>query len=204
MISMPLSDDHITLFTISTIFWGVIYIACKLKGIAFADTAVSNLHSIPGCILAVATIMVNDERILKEVFLLSWTQGYFIIDLLYSIGDKDIPFTFHAISSLGLSILNSTGKLYALNATSKGFLCELSSPFYQKWMKTKKKSHFQQFCFMFFVFRIVYIPFFLYTCREGITRTVAMGSAAFYVLNLIWFVKGLKMLLNYKEKPKTT
>jgi hypothetical protein len=201
---MSLSDNHLTLIVISTIFWGLVYIACKLKGITFADALVSNLHSIPGCILAVATIIVNDERILKESFLLSWTQGYFIIDLLYCIGDKDIPFTFHAICSLGLTILNSSsGKLYALNANSKGFLCELSSPFYQRWVKSKKKSHFQQFCFMFFVFRIVYIPIFLYSCREGITKTVAFGSAAFYLLNFAWFLKGLKMLLNYKEKKRS-
>lgn len=202
MTTISLTDDHLTLIIISTIFWSLVYIACKSKGITFADPLVSNLHSIPGCILAVATIIVHDETVLKEVFLLSWAQGYFIVDLLYSIADKDIPFTFHAICSLGLTVLNSSGKLYALNANSKGFLCELSSPFYQRWMKTKKKSHFQQFAFMFFLFRIVYVPVFLYSCREGITTIVAIGSAVFYLLNVAWFLKGLKMLLNYKENPK--
>lgn len=203
MIIMNLSDDHKSLLIISVAFWTIVGTLCKWRNISFADATVSNLHSIVGCFLALTTLYVSDETKLKEMYLLCWTQGYFIVDLIYCLWVKDVPFTFHAISSLSLSIFNSSGILYALRANSKGFLCELSSPFYQKWLETKSKKHFQRFCLAFFVVRIIYLPIFLYSCREGLTTTVAIISLGFYLLNVMWFLKGLKMLLNYNEKLKS-
>lgn len=112
-------------------------------------------------------------------------------------------FTFHGIIGLFLVYVNSCMPFYGLRVGSKGYFVEASTPFYHRWLNNKTKKNFGQFSLSFFLARIVWTPIFLYQAKQQVEmpKYVIWGSAAFYLLQCVWFLKGMEMYLNYREDP---
>jgi hypothetical protein len=138
---------------------------------------------------------------INDSMVISWFSSFFIIDLFDCIYRADGIYTIHAIISLGLCYLNTIPKYYQLQLASKGSYTELSSIFLTKWKLSKRKSHFQLFCSVFFFCRLVWVPiFFLKAWHEvHLDGFVIYTSGAFYVLQLGFFYKMMNILFCYKE-----
>ena len=116
----------------------------------------------------------------------------------------DLPFLLHGILGLVFCYYASTTQFYPLRCASKGYFVEMSSPFYQRWRKAKTKNAFRDFAISFFLSRIVFCPIFLYHIFSvgGFNKWAVFGGSMFYVLNCAWFIKGIKIYLNYEEGGK--
>jgi hypothetical protein len=153
-------------------------------------------------IFAAMSLYINDEAIFPEAIVLSWSAGYFAADLLDCAVRRDGMFFAHAIIGVALLLSCFTEFFYNQRAGRRGYFVEISTPFFNRWKATKKKVDFRNFVAVFFLCRIVYTPLFLSKMQVTQNSFAFLASAAFYLLNAIWFVKMFVMLLNYKETPR--
>lgn len=166
----------------------------------FHSKRVSNFHSIIGMILSAANICINDDNILPQSIILSWGIGYFFADLIDCIVRRDFMFTIHSILALALLPLGWKKELYFKKAGSLAYFIEFSSPFFHRWLGTKKKRDFQVFVLSFLVCRIIYVPIFFQRIGAKDNIHLMVGIIVFYILNIAWFTKALIMLVNYKDE----
>ena len=185
-------------------FWLIVYLFTYFKDKKknpnhFDDERVSNMHNFFGMSLAAMSLYFNDESLFKEINVLSWCTGYFVADIIDCIVRKDVMFFIHAVIGFALLHSCSTSPFYELRAGSRGYFVELSSPFYQKWKRTKSKADLRNFLTLFFLCRLVWSPIFLWKVNASQNVFALAASAAFYILNFLWFGKGVSIFLNYKE-----
>ena len=85
---------------------------------------ISNLHSIPLCILAFLSI----QQIIPESLPLCYSISFFIIDLLDAVVRKEYIWIIHAVISLVLNVATGWNiKHVKLRSVSKGFFAEAST-----------------------------------------------------------------------------
>ena len=187
-------------------FWSVTWIATKVhdpdnKGHFSDNGALLTFSNITGMTMAAMSLYFNDEKVFMEANSLFWFATYFIVDLLDCLYRRDVTFTIHALITLGLCGVNCTPKFYNLRIASQGSFTELSSPLFWRWKKSKEKVDFQIFVFVFFMCRLVWVPIFV----TRASKIVDLGQAAYYVtgafymLQLGFFSKSVKILMDYKE-----
>ena len=88
------------------------------------STFISNLHSVPLCILALLSL----KHVIPESIPLCWSISFFIVDLLDAVVRGEIMWIVHAIISLALNVLTGRdAKHRALRSVSKGFFAEAST-----------------------------------------------------------------------------
>lgn len=114
----------------------------------------------------------------------------------------DAMFTVHAILSLMLNTGSGISSVHReLRSASKGFFAEASTPFLNRWKRTKSKTDFLIFFASFAISRVFWVPYFVYqTYAVQLKRTdfLLWPSLAFIVLQLVWFLKMCGVALNYK------
>lgn len=185
--------------------WGVIYLYCcfkhKSKEGFLIESQFALAHSMILVVLAAISLYFNDENICSEATPLDFSFSFFVIDLLDCVIRGDAIFTVHAVISLALNYLTARPVHFQLRSGSKGSLAELSTPLYYLWKKTKRKRHYQYFGVVFFLSRLVWVPYFVYRTLEvtGFDDIVIWASIAFIMLQCVFFYKYLVLLLNYKE-----
>lgn len=168
----------------------------------FNCSRITHLHVYGGMIFAAMSLYINNEAIFPEAIVLTWSAGYFTADLLDCAVRRDGMFFAHAIIGFALLYCCSTEFFYNQRAGSGGYFVEISTPFLNRWKLTKKKADFRNFLIVFFLCRVVYTPIFLIKMQVTQNSFALFASAAFYVLNTMWFVKMFGILLNYKETPR--
>jgi len=121
------------------------------------------------------------------------------VDLYDCIRRKDWVFTGHAIITLTLNVGTHTSPIhYALRSASKGYMTEISSPFYRWWTVTKSFHVYVIFYVLFFLCRLVWVPIFLKNAFSVAGYDwLLYASILFYVLNLGFFQEMTKILLHY-------
>jgi hypothetical protein len=88
------------------------------------STFISNLHSVPLCILALLSL----KHVIPESIPLCWSISFFIVDLLDAVVRGEIMWIVHAIISLALNVLTGrNAKHRVLRSVSKGFFAEAST-----------------------------------------------------------------------------
>ena len=88
------------------------------------STFISNLHSVPLCVLAALSI----AELIPEAVPVCWSVGFFAVDLVDCVTRRDLMWTFHAVISLVLNV--ATGfvpRHVVLRSRSRGFLTEAST-----------------------------------------------------------------------------
>ena len=156
-----------------------------------------NIHNIGGILLALVSIYCNDDAIFNERVHILWSASYFSVDLVDCGTRGDWGYSLHAVLSLTLSACNYTIPLgRQLRMNSKGFLTEISTPFMHLCKKTRRTSHFALFALVYTLCRVVWIPYLGWQLHQhGLAWTVMAVIGAFYVLNLYWYVKIWKIVM---------
>ncbi|KAL7437192.1 hypothetical protein ACHAXH_003088 [Discostella pseudostelligera] len=168
------------------------------------STFISNLHSVPLCILALLSL----KHVIPESIPLCWSISFFIVDLLDAVVRGEIMWIVHAIISLALNVLTGrNAKHRVLRSVSKGFFAEASTPFLNHWKKSKSYLSFIMFFIAFTLCRVVWVPYFVYTTYalylHGEIDYLIWPSILFYILQLAWYAKMCTMIVNYKQQlPK--
>ena len=158
-----------------------------------------NFHNFGAIFLGLTSMYLNNDQIFSERIPILWSIGYFCIDLLDCAYRWDGVYLAHAIFCLVLGISNYTTPLSRqLRMNSKAALCELSNPFMHLAKRTRTPWHFAIFALVFTACRIVWIPFLMMQLiHHGMERTdprlACLG--AFYMLNVFWWYKIVKIIL---------
>ena len=209
-------DENMTNFLmIGVTIWVAIYALSYYKSGRnnpdhFNNHTVSHFHCFVGITLAFLDIYFNDDAIFSTTTLIAWDTGWFVVDLIDCFVRGDAMFFAHAIVGFFLLRTCSLSPFYELKAASKGYVVELNVPFMNRWKTTKTKADFRNFMAATFLFRIVYTPIFLNginTDGNGAivnNKFAILSSAAFYLMNVIWFYKGVIMYVNYDEQKATS
>ena len=88
------------------------------------STFISNLHSIPLCLLACLSL----NRIVPESLPVCWSVSFFAVDLMDSVIRREAMWFVHAVISLGLNLLTWRSTPHrVLRSVSKGFFAEAST-----------------------------------------------------------------------------
>ena len=193
-------------FYVFLTFWLSAWIASRIyaptdEGHFSNNGLLLSFNHVTGMTIAIISLYFNDEKIFMEANCVLWFTSFFIVDFLDCLHRKDVVYTFHAIFSLILCRLICKPRFYNLRLASLGSFVELSSLFLWRWKKTKKKSDFQLFAFVFFVCRFVWPPIvILRTSRIvdlGSTEYIMIG--AYFLMQSGFFYKIVNVLLNYEE-----
>lgn len=197
-------DSYIIPFIIPLLFWLFSYIYCTYyynKDTYHSWTNLHNIHNIGGICIGLISLYYNNNNIFSERISILWSLSYFIIDLYDCIARYDIIYSLHALFCLSLGLCNyNSSVFYILRMNSKASLLELSTPMMHIAKKTKNPIHFLLFAIIFTICRIIWIPILYYQC-------ITIGNLlyydirllcliAFYILNLYWYYKILKILYN--------
>lgn len=201
----PITSLDIALFVTFLAVWLVAYYRTVLSPSSGtpdgfdSSTLISNLHSVPLCLLAFLSL----QRVIPESVPLCWSISFFVVDLLDTIVRRDAMWVGHAVISLALNILTgSTARHRAVLSVSKGFFAEASTPFLNYWKKSKSYASFVVFFLVFTLCRMLWVPYFLYITYvihlKGEVDFLIWPSILFYLLQLAWYVKMCHMVVNYK------
>ena len=89
-----------------------------------SSTLISNLHSVPLCILAFLSLL----EVIPEIYPLSWSLSFFVLDLVDTIVRRDGMWFVHAVISLALNVLTGfSARHRVIRSVSKGFFTEGST-----------------------------------------------------------------------------
>jgi hypothetical protein len=196
-----------SMFCASTVFWMAVwlytYFTIRKKGHFGDNSFCMCFHAIVGILFASLSLWIDDESKFSEAIVLCWSGGFFVVDLLDCIISMDVMFTVHGIIGLCLVFVNSCTPFYGLRTGSKGYFVEASTPLYHRWLNNKSKKNFGHFSLSFFLVRIVWTPLFIYQTQQQVElhKYAIWASAAFYLLQCVWFLKGLHMYFTYREDP---
>jgi len=193
-------------FTFWSLTWIYFYHTSKGNIHIWGNSAViSNLHSIPVCAFGILSIIGVFPN---EYIPLTFSFSFFLVDLADCIIRRDAPFFVHAVISIGLiatATFHPSHPLWQLTSLSKGMLTEASTPFLNRWKATKTKKDFVIFFVMYTLFRIIWVPYFVYEIYDAVGKVdaVCFVSAAYYALQAAWYTRMISMLRNYKDPDKT-
>ena len=149
--------------------------------------------------MGVVVLYVDDDTIFNERIPILWSIGYFVVDILERGIAKDWTYLTHGVFCLVLGIFNYTTPVCReLHMNSKAVLLECSNPLMHLARKTRNPLHFAAFAAMFTICRIIWMPILsrqLYLAgRDSISDPLQLGLGGFYMLNLFWYYKILKIL----------
>eukprot|EP01082_Thalassiosira_pseudonana_P009407 g8371.t1 g8371 contig29:369312-370157(+) len=164
-----------------------------------SSALLSNLHSVPLCILAALSLL----DIVDEVYPLCWSLSFFVVDVLDCAVRRDLMWGVHGMISLVLNVATGGNGVHrGLRSLSKGFFTEASTPFLNHWKLNKNYTNFLIFFTSFTVCRILWVPYFIYNTYaihlQGKIDYLIWPSVLFYVLQLFWYVKMVGMVFHYR------
>lgn len=210
--SIPPIDESVSITTVdialliaNLTFWIIVYYRAVLSPATGrpdgfeSSTFISNLHSVPLCLLASLSLL----HAIPESVPLTWSVSFFLVDLLDTIVRRDAMWGAHAVISLALNLLTgSKARHRAIRSVSKGFFTEASTPFLNYWKKSKSYASFLVFFLVFTSCRMIWVPYFVYgtyaILLNGEIDFLIWPSVLFYVLQLMWYVKMCTMVAKYK------
>ena len=126
--SISLLDLYLLIIFLT--FWLIVYYRAVLSPTTGtphgfdSSTSISNLHSIPLCILAFLSLL----HLIPESIPLCWSMSFFLVDLFDTIIRRDGMWFAHAVITLALNILTGRNARHReLRSLSKGFFSEGST-----------------------------------------------------------------------------
>ncbi|KAK1735863.1 hypothetical protein QTG54_013569 [Skeletonema marinoi] len=194
-------DFELKLFSVFLTIWLLSYYHPYLK---LSPEKLSNIHSVPLCILAFLSL----QQIIPESIPLCYSSSFFVVDIIdEGFINRDVMWTAHGVISLGLNLGTAMSPLHRqLRSVSKGYLVEGSTLPFNYWKRSKSYGSFVVFFASFTVFRVMWVPYFLYETyvkeMKGETDFLLFLSVMFCLLNGAWYVKMCQMLVNYRVPKK--
>lgn len=194
-------DLEVKLFSVFLTLWLLAYYHPSLK---LRREKLSNIHSVPLCILALLSL----QHILPESIPLCYSSSYFVVDIIdEGFINRDVMWTIHGVISLGLNLGTAMSLTHRnLRSVSKGYLVEGSTYPFNYWKGCKSYLSFVVFFGTFTVCRVIWVPYFLYDTYvnelDGETDLLLYLSVLFCLLNGAWYVKMCQMLFHYRIPKK--
>mmetsp|Transcript_14837 Transcript_14837/g.19419 ORF Transcript_14837/g.19419 Transcript_14837/m.19419 type:complete len:232 (+) Transcript_14837:101-796(+) len=200
-------DTYLPLYLSLTLFMSG-YLYCLVVGKRFNKfAAMHHIHNFGVIILGFTGLYFDDNSVLRERTTGLFTCGYFIVDLVENATNLDLPYTLHAIACLIVAPINFTDPIFLkLRMESKATMMELSSPFLHLSQYTRKPLHFVMFFLVFTGCRIIWLPVLmrqLYLNGLPLSDPKQMFIVAFYGLNLFWYSKIVRILIQGREPTKS-
>jgi hypothetical protein len=194
------SEESFLPLYIPLVLWVSSYAYSKARRFDFHDWYyLHNFHNFGAILLGLISIYFNDDSIFTERIPILWSSGYFIVDTIDCVLRRDAVYLMHALFCLTLGLANYvTPLLRVLRMNSKATFCELSNPFLHIAKKTRNPVHFGLFAAVYTLCRIVWLPIMLHqlsTAGMAWTEPPFLGVLAFYALNVWWYYKILKILV---------
>jgi len=134
-----------------------------------------------------------------NTFSLSFSFGYFVVELLSCIYNKDITYILHALCAIILILGCVFDYEYYKMEMYKILYIEISTPFLYLWKKYKTKELFMFFLVFFVIFRIIYLPCLVY---KMIIYKLNIFSFILFVLSamqFVWVSKMISIVFNYRN-----
>jgi hypothetical protein len=132
-----------------------------------------------------------------------WSLGYFGLDILDCAYRRDWTYLAHGLFCFVLGMFNYHHPIMReLRMNSKATYCELSNPWMHLARKTRKAAHFGMFALVFTLCRIFWLPvlfYQLYVAGISIRHPIAITLCGFYSLNMFWYIKIWRILLQGKS-----
>lgn len=158
-----------------------------------------NLHNFGAIGLGILSLYFQNNAIMNERVPILWSLGYFVVDIWDCAVRQDVTYLLHGVFCLVLGLANyhiPTCRLLRMN--SKATLCELSNPFMHLSRRTRKPMHFLLFAMVFTCCRVLWIPWMVRQLVQAdmpLNHPIQICLLAFYALNLFWYYKILRILL---------
>jgi hypothetical protein len=208
-------SSHVPFYVFATFWLGVYLYGRFLLRRDFSKWhTVHNIHHVVAITLATLSLLsttttTNGFLRVREHIPIAFSLCYFVVDALDCMIRRDMEYLIHATICLILGMANYTQPtFFILKMNSKATYCELSTPFLHYSKQTRRPLHFILFAIVFTLCRIVWIPILyrqLLTESDGIIITyrhpMMIVLAGFYVLNVVWWMKILRII--YKAAVTT-
>jgi hypothetical protein len=192
-------DAEMKLFSVFLTLWLLAYYH-PIPSLKISRNFLSNFHSGPLVILAFLSL----QRVIPESIPLCFSSSFFVVDVIdEGIINRDVMWTIHGLISLGLNLGTAMSPRHReLRSVSKGYLVEGSTLPFNYWKGSKSYMSFVIFFCSFTVFRVIWVPYFLYETYvnklNGETDFLLYLSVMFCLLNGAWYFKMCQMLVNYR------
>ncbi|CAB9507327.1 expressed unknown protein [Seminavis robusta] len=202
------SDDSFLPFYLPLAFWTGAFLVSKVRKIEFHDwKPLHNAFNMAAIALSAISLYFGNDNIFNERIPILFSLSYFSVDLVDCVWRRDIAFTFHAVFCLILGTFNyATPVLRTIRANSKACMFELSSPFLHRAKRTRQPTDFLLFVVVFTCCRIIWIPLIGKQMHEAglifptdIRQILVVG---FYALNLFWYYKMIRIVLDAVTQSK--
>ena len=197
------NDFEIKLFTIFLTCWLLVYYYHPIK---LSNKTLSNLHSGMVCILALLSL----SEVIPESIPLCYSSSFFVVDIIdEAIINRSVMWTIHGVISLGLNLGTAMHPHHIhLRSVSKGYLVEGSTYPFNYWKESKSFVSYVVFFTSFTFCRVIWVPYFVYDTYinklHGETDFLLYLSIIFMILNGVWYVKMVRMLVNYRLPKEMT
>jgi len=201
------SDDTFLPFFISLSIFSLTYGYCLIFNNEKKDRwnrwyIMHNGHNGGAIVLGTLSILSNNQSsfYVNERVPILWSLGYFAVDCVDCAVRADWTYLFHGACCGVLGMANyHTPILFRLKMNSKATYCELSNPLMHMAKTTRNPAIFAAFAVMFTLCRVLWLPVMYRQCLdEGMpwTHPALLVLASFYALNLVWYYKILRILVN--------
>lgn len=158
-----------------------------------------DFHHLSAILLGSISLYYNDDTIFNERTAILFSSSYFIVELLYYVYRRDGVYSLHSVFCLLLGYANYTTPLCrVLRMNSRAAYCLLSNPFLHLVLTYRTVTTMALFAIVFTACRIVWLPILMqHVASAGLpwTDIRMLGMMAFYGLNLIWYYKILRILV---------
>jgi len=134
-----------------------------------------------------------------NVLSLSFSFGYFVVELLSCIYNKDTLYTFHALCAVILILGCVFDNEYYNMEMYKILYIETSTPFLYLWKNYKTKELFLVFLLFFVIFRNIYLPYLVYKMVIYKINIFSFLLFCLTVIQFVWIKKMIHIVLNYNE-----
>jgi hypothetical protein len=163
---------------------------------------IHGFHHVVAILMGLTSMYVNDDTLFNERIVILWSLGYFVVDIVDCVLEREYTFLFHGIISFICGLLNYNLPLMrGLRMNSKAALMETSSIVLHQAQKTKDQLTFVVFGILFTACRIVWIPIMMKELYENDAHWSILGLlAVFYVLQVHWWIKIIKIMIRGPRK----
>jgi hypothetical protein len=196
------SEESWIPFLLSMSLWFSCWVYSKQQGKDYYARwqNIHALHHFGAIFFGSLSMYFDDDSIFNERIGILWSIPYFIIDILDCVVLLHFTYLIHGVICLGLGLGNyNMPLLRELRMNSKASFIESSTFVLHHAKRTRSPVIFFIFALVFTACRIVWIPLMMKELYEHQVQPydwVFLALAAFYILQVYWWIKIIKILIH--------
>lgn len=167
---------------------------------------IHTLHHTTAIVLGSLSLYINDNSIFHERIGILWSMPYFMVDILDCLYVGHLTYILHGAVCLGLGLCNyNVPLLMSLRMNSKAVFIESSSILLYQVKQNRNPALFVAFAVNYTICRIIWIPIMgkqLLAAGLAWNHPIMIALAAFYGLQIHWWIKILQILFKGGQDPQ--